>query len=46
MSHYWEEPIDQIDWDSQAVRLLIEAVCNFAGTPMPFADSRTKADFR
>jgi hypothetical protein len=42
MSQYWEEPIDQIDWDARAVRLLIEAVCNFAGTPLPVADSRTK----
>ena len=36
MSHYWEEPIDQIDWEAQAIRLLIEAVCDFARTPLPF----------
>jgi hypothetical protein len=36
MSHYWEEPIDQIDWETQAIRLLIEAVCDFARTPLPF----------
>ncbi|HTO68143.1 MAG TPA: hypothetical protein VMM15_43555, partial [Bradyrhizobium sp.] len=38
MSHYWEAPIDRIDWDARAVRLLIEAVCNFTHTPLPFAD--------
>jgi hypothetical protein len=36
MSHYWEEPIDQIDREAQAMRLLIEAVCDFARTPLPF----------
>ena len=36
MSHYWEEPIDRIDWESQAMRQLIEAVCDFARTPLPF----------
>jgi hypothetical protein len=36
ISHYWEEPIDQIDWDAQAIRLLIEAVCDLARTPLPF----------
>jgi hypothetical protein len=36
MSHYWEEPIDQIDWEAQAIRLLIEAVCDFARTPLRF----------
>jgi hypothetical protein len=36
MSQYWEAPIDRIDWDPRAVRLLIEAVCDFAHTPLPF----------
>jgi hypothetical protein len=36
MSQYWEEPISQIDWEAQAVRLLIEAVCDVARTPLPF----------
>lgn len=40
MSQYWEDPIDQIDWDAQAVRLLIEAVCNVALTPLPFRNAR------
>jgi hypothetical protein len=40
MSQYWEDPIDQIDWDAQAVRLLIEAVCDVARTPLPFRNIR------
>ena len=36
MSQYWEAPIDRIDWDAQAMRLLIEAVCDFANTPLLF----------
>ena len=40
MSHYWESPIDRIDWDARAVRSLIEAVCDFAQTPLPFQNLR------
>jgi hypothetical protein len=40
MSPYWEEPIDQIDWEAQAVRHLIEAVCDVARTPLPFRNNR------
>jgi hypothetical protein len=36
MSQYWEEPVDRIDWEARAVRLLIEAVCNVARTPLAF----------
>jgi hypothetical protein len=36
MSQYWEEPTDKIDWEAQAVRLLIEAVCDVASTPLLF----------
>ena len=36
MSQYWEEPVDQIDWEAKAIRLLIEAVCDFAHMPLPF----------
>jgi hypothetical protein len=39
-SHYWEAPIDKLDWDARAVRLLIEAVCDFARTPLPFRSVR------
>jgi hypothetical protein len=39
MSEYWNGPIDRIDWDARAVRLLIEAVCNVAHVPCPFGDS-------
>jgi hypothetical protein len=38
VSEYWDAPIEQIDWDARAVRLLIEAVCRAAGVPLPFAD--------
>jgi hypothetical protein len=37
-SEYWSAPIDRIDWDAKAVRLLIEAVCKFAQMPLPFHD--------
>ena len=33
-SQYWNEPIDKIDWESIAVRLLIEAVCDAAPRPL------------
>ena len=45
MSEYWEAPINQLDWDARTARLLIEAVCSFAGTPLPFEDPRKKVDF-
>jgi hypothetical protein len=35
LSQYWEEPVDQIDWEAQAIRLLIEAVCDVTRTPLP-----------
>jgi len=40
MSQYWEAPIDRIDWDARAVRLLIEAICDVAHTPLPFRNVR------
>jgi hypothetical protein len=27
VSHYWEAPVDHIDWDARVIRLLIEAIC-------------------
>jgi hypothetical protein len=33
-SQYWNEPIDKLDWESRAVRLLIEAVCDAAPRPL------------
>jgi hypothetical protein len=42
MSQYWEAPIDQIDWDARAVRLLIEAVCDCARIPLPFRNVRAE----
>jgi len=38
-SQYWSEPIDKIDWEARAVRLLIEAVCNVAHAPALFNDA-------
>ncbi|BAM89488.1 hypothetical protein S58_34950 [Bradyrhizobium oligotrophicum S58] len=39
LSQYWEEDLDQIDWEAKAVRSLIEAVCEVAGVALPFHDS-------
>ena len=39
MSEYWDAPIDKIDWDARAVRLLIEAVCETAGVPLRFDEA-------
>jgi len=39
-SQYWGAPIDKLDWEARAVRLLIEAVCDFARTPLPFRNER------
>jgi hypothetical protein len=40
VSQYWDAPIDRIDWDAQAVRLLIEAVCDIADTPLLYRSLR------
>jgi hypothetical protein len=40
MSQHWEVPIDRIDWDAQAARLLVEAVCDLAPRPLPFQHTR------
>ena len=40
MLQYWEEPVDQIDWEAQVIRLLIEAVCDVARTQLPFQNIR------
>jgi hypothetical protein len=31
LSHYWTDSPDRLDWDSRAVRLLIESTCTVAG---------------
>ncbi|MGJ5134381.1 hypothetical protein [Bradyrhizobium oligotrophicum] len=36
VSEHWDAPIEQIDWDARAVRLLIEAICKAAGVRLPF----------
>lgn len=35
ISEQWDVPINQLDWHARTVRLLIEAVCNFADTSLP-----------
>jgi hypothetical protein len=40
LSEYWEAPIERIDWDARAVRLLIEAICAVAHTPLLFRNLR------
>ena len=40
VSQYWDAPIDRIDWDAQAVRLLIEAICDVAHTPLLYRSLR------
>jgi hypothetical protein len=35
VSEYWDAPVDEIDWDARAVRLLVEAVCDLARVPVP-----------
>jgi hypothetical protein len=41
LAEYWDVPIDRIEWDARAVRLLIEAVCEKAGVSLPFGDRPT-----
>ncbi|WP_316162419.1 hypothetical protein [Bradyrhizobium sp. SZCCHNRI20481] len=36
VSEHWDAPIEHIDWDARAIRLLIEAVCEVAGVRLPF----------
>jgi len=39
ISECWAEPIEKIDWDKRAVRLLIEAVCVVAGRPLAIGEA-------
>jgi hypothetical protein len=41
LSEYWVLPIDRVDWDARAVRLLIEAVCNVARVRLPHGREQT-----
>jgi hypothetical protein len=43
VSNYWDVPLDQLDLDAKAFRLLVEAVCNVAGTSLPFLSDPSKA---
>lgn len=42
LSEYWQAPINQIDWEARAVRLLIESICNIAHTPLLWQDARIR----
>ena len=55
VSNYWDVPLDQLDLDVWAFRLLVEAVCNVAGASLPFpsdpgahapSDDRSGAELR
>lgn len=37
VSEYWDVPIEHMEWDARAVRLLIDAICNVAGVRLPFS---------
>ncbi|WP_316191875.1 MULTISPECIES: hypothetical protein [unclassified Bradyrhizobium] len=37
VSEHWDVPLDQMEWDARAVRLLIEAICKVAGVRLPFS---------
>ncbi|WP_315769902.1 MULTISPECIES: hypothetical protein [unclassified Bradyrhizobium] len=40
LSEYWEAPIDQIEWQGRAIRLLIEAICKTADAPLHIREPR------
>ena len=42
LSEYWEVPLDQIDWEGRALRLLVEATCSVERTPPLLRDARVQ----
>ena len=42
LSEYWQAPIEQIDWEARAVRLLIECICNVAHTPLAWPNATVR----
>ncbi|WP_315763757.1 MULTISPECIES: hypothetical protein [unclassified Bradyrhizobium] len=38
VSEHWDVPIEQMEWDARAVRLLIEAICKLADVRLPFSN--------
>ena len=36
VSNYWDVPLDRLDMDARAFRILVEAVCSVAGASLPF----------
>lgn len=45
MSEYWDSSIDRADWNARAMRLLIEAVCETAGAPLPFSGASKTSQY-
>jgi hypothetical protein len=43
VSSYWDVPLNQLDLDARAFRILVEAVCNVAGASLPFRSDRGTA---
>jgi hypothetical protein len=41
VSQYWDAPVDRIDWHARTLRLLIEAVCEFARAPLSFPNEKS-----
>jgi hypothetical protein len=37
VSNYWDVPLDRLDLDARAFRLLVEAVCSAAEVSLPFS---------
>jgi hypothetical protein len=42
VSEHWDAPLERIDWDGRAVRLLVEAVCQAARVSLPFGGEANK----
>jgi hypothetical protein len=40
VSNYWDVPLDRLDLDARAFRLLVEAVCSVAGASLPVGSGR------
>lgn len=42
VAEHWDIPIEQVDWDARAVRLLIEAISEVAGMPLLFSGEASR----
>jgi hypothetical protein len=41
LSEYWEAPIHKIEWQGQAIRLLVEAICAVAEAPLHIRERKS-----